>query len=93
MPSYATEEPDFKVIRELEKDIELRQYAAYLVAEVVVPGPANEAGNRAFPILAGYIFGKNKGDRKFAKTSPCPLRPNRLTHASRCAWFHPAAWR
>jgi hypothetical protein len=70
MPSYAAEEPDFKIIRKLDTDIELREYAAYLVAEVVVPGPASEAGNRAFPILAGYIFGKNKGDRKFAMTAP-----------------------
>jgi hypothetical protein len=36
----------------------------------VVPGTAAEAGNLAFPILAGYIFGKNKGDRKFAMTAP-----------------------
>ncbi len=70
MPSFATEEPDFKVIRALENGIEIREYAAYLVAEVVVPGPASEAGNRAFPILAGYIFGKNKGARKFAMTAP-----------------------
>jgi hypothetical protein len=70
MPSHATEEPDFKVIRTLEKDIELRDYAPYVVAEVVVPGPADEAGNRAFPILAGYIFGKNKGERTFAMTAP-----------------------
>ncbi len=70
MPSHATEEPDFNIIRELEKDIELRQYAAYLVAEVEVPGPASEAGNQAFPILAGYIFGKNKGERKLAMTAP-----------------------
>jgi hypothetical protein len=51
-------------------DIEVRQYAAYTVAEVVVPGPAADAGSRAFPILADYIFGKNKGDRKFAMTAP-----------------------
>lgn len=70
MPSYATEEPEFKIIRELDKDIEVREYTAYVVAEVVVPGPASEAGNRAFPILAGYIFGKNKGERKFAMTAP-----------------------
>ena len=50
--------------------IELRQYAAYTVAEVVVPGPAVDAGKLAFPILAGYIFGKNKGDKKFAMTAP-----------------------
>jgi SOUL heme-binding protein len=69
MPGHATEEPEFQVIRKLD-DIELRQYAAYTVAEVVVAGPAGEAGKQAFPILAGYIFGKNKGDRKFAMTAP-----------------------
>ena len=69
MPSHATEEPVYQVVREFV-DIEVRQYAAYAVAEVVVPGPAGEAGNQAFPILAGYIFGKNKGERKFAMTAP-----------------------
>ncbi len=69
MPSQATEEPDYKVIQTLD-EIELREYAAYAVAEVVVPGPAAEAGNLAFPILAGYIFGKNKGTQKFAMTAP-----------------------
>jgi len=69
MPSYATEEPEYQVVRELA-GIEVRQYAAYTVAEVVVAGPAGEAGNQAFPILAGYIFGKNKGEKKFAMTAP-----------------------
>jgi SOUL heme-binding protein len=69
MPSQATEEPDYKVVRNLE-DIEVREYAAYSVAEVVVSGPAAEAGNQAFPILAGYIFGKNKGAQEFAMTAP-----------------------
>ena len=69
MPSQATEEPHYKVVRNLE-DIEVREYAAYSVAEVVVSGPAAEAGNQAFPILAGYIFGKNKGAQEFAMTAP-----------------------
>ena len=69
MPSQATEEPEYQVVRELA-GIEVRQYVVYAVAEVVVPGPAGEAGNQAFPILAGYIFGKNKGERKFAMTAP-----------------------
>jgi len=69
MTSRATEEPDFRIVRQLD-DIEVRQYDAYTVAEVVVAGPAEEAGNLAFPILAGYIFGKNKGERKFAMTAP-----------------------
>jgi len=69
MPSHATQEPDYKVLQTF-KDMEVRQYEAYCVAEVVVPGPAEDAGNMAFPILAGYIFGKNKGERKLAMTAP-----------------------
>jgi hypothetical protein len=69
MTSHATEEPDYQVVQKLE-DAEVRLYAAYTVAEVVVPGTASQAGNLAFPILAGYIFGKNKGERKFAMTAP-----------------------
>ena len=69
MLGHATEEPEYQVVHELA-DIEVRQYAAYTVAEVLVPGPADEAGNQAFPLLAGYIFGKNKGERKFAMTAP-----------------------
>ena len=69
MTSHATEEPDYQVVQKLG-DIEVRQYQGYAVAEVVVPGPAADAGNAAFPILAGYIFGKNKGDRKLAMTAP-----------------------
>jgi hypothetical protein len=69
MSTQATEEPPYQVIRKIA-DVELRQYEAYAVAEVVVPGPASEAGSQAFPILAGYIFGKNKGERKLAMTAP-----------------------
>jgi hypothetical protein len=69
MPSHATEEPQYRIVRKLA-DIEVRQYAGYTVAEVAVPGPAGDAGNQAFPILAGYIFGKNKGKRTFAMTAP-----------------------
>ena len=69
MTSHATEEPDYKIVRKLEQ-IEIREYATYAVAEVVVPGPAADAGSQAFPILAGYIFGKNKGERKLAMTAP-----------------------
>ncbi len=69
MPSHATEEPEYQVVKSLA-DFEVRQYAAYTVAEVVVTGPADKAGNQAFPILAGYIFGKNKGERKFEMTAP-----------------------
>lgn len=67
--SHAIEEPTYTTVRTLD-GIELRDYAAYTVAEVVVHAEASDAGNRAFPILAGYIFGKNMGERSFAMTAP-----------------------
>lgn len=67
--SKAAEEPEHDVLRTLDK-VEIRQYAAYVVAEVRVDGSAEQAGSAAFPILAGYIFGKNRGERTFAMTAP-----------------------
>jgi SOUL heme-binding protein len=67
--SHAIEEPKYQVIRHIDT-VELRQYAPYVVAEVVLDATAEDAGSRAFPILAGYIFGKNKGERKLAMTAP-----------------------
>jgi hypothetical protein len=67
--SQAIEEPSYEVVQQLD-GAEVRQYAAYVVAQVLVSGPAEQAGNQAFPILAGYIFGKNKGARKFDMTAP-----------------------
>ena len=67
--SHAIEEPDYEVIKKFDQ-VELRQYAPYVVAEVVLDTSAEDAGNQAFPILAGYIFGKNRGEKKFAMTAP-----------------------
>lgn len=67
--SHAIEEPKYEIIRQIDT-VELRQYAPYVVAEVVLDTTAEDAGSRAFPILAGYIFGKNKGEKKFAMTAP-----------------------
>ncbi len=68
--SQAIEEPAYEVVHKLGDSVEIRRYAAYVVAEVLITGAPDEAGNQAFPILAGYIFGKNKGERKFAMTAP-----------------------
>jgi hypothetical protein len=72
--SQAIEEPEFAVVKKLGP-VEIRQYAPYVVAEVVVNANANDAGNQAFPILAGYIFGKNKGEKKMAMTAPVTQTP------------------
>ena len=67
--AMAIEEPSYEVVQRLD-GAEVRQYAPYVVAQVVVGGTADQAGSEAFPILAGYIFGKNKGARKFEMTAP-----------------------
>ncbi len=79
--SHAIEEPDYEVIRTFD-NVELRRYAPYVVAEVVLDTPAEDAGSQAFPILAGYIFGKNKGEKKFAMTAPVTQTAAPVTQAA-----------
>jgi hypothetical protein len=70
----ATEEPKYTVVRQYD-GFEVREYAPYLVAEVVVAGPAEDAGSQGFRILAGYIFGQNQGERKISMTAPVTQAP------------------
>lgn len=67
--SPAVEEPAYRVLQSLD-GAEVREYGPTVVAEVTVTGPADEAGNQGFRLLAGYIFGNNRGDRKIAMTAP-----------------------
>ena len=69
--AQAIEQPRYQVERTLDDPkIEIRRYEPYVVAEVVVPGPAEQAGNQGFALLGAYIFGRNQGDRKIAMTAP-----------------------
>ena len=72
--AHAIEEPTFTVVQKTDV-FEVRQYQPYLVAEVTVPGPASEAGSQGFSLLGGYIFGKNKGERKLEMTAPVTQTP------------------
>ena len=65
----AIDEPSYTVVRSAEA-FEVRRYESYLVAETIVSTSAGEAGNQGFRILAGYIFGGNKGARKIEMTAP-----------------------
>lgn len=71
--AMAIEEPKYEVI-ETYNEFELRRYQPYLLAEVDVSGDFNSAGNRAFRILAGYIFGDNSVATKMAMTAPVESR-------------------
>jgi hypothetical protein len=65
----AIEEPTYTVVKQYDT-FEVRTYDPYVVAEVVVPGPAQEAGNQGFRLLAAYIFGGNVSQQKMAMTAP-----------------------
>lgn len=64
------EEPPFKVIEKLGKNIEVREYRPRIAAEVTVDKEWDDALNSGFRILAGYIFGKNRSNQKVAMTAP-----------------------
>lgn len=65
----AIESPAYTVTKSYDA-FEVRRYEPYLVAETIVTSTTEDAGNQGFRILAGYIFGKNKGEKKFAMTAP-----------------------
>lgn len=65
-----TETPSYSVIRK-EKEFELREYPAYIKAEVDVTETSfKRAIYKGFNFLAGYIFGNNIKTEKIAMTTP-----------------------
>ena len=72
--AVAYETPKMEVVQRY-RDFEVRRYPPQVVAQTEVEGDQGSAGNRAFPILAGYIFGKNHGERKIAMTAPVTQAP------------------
>ena len=67
--AITVEEAKYKVISKAG-NFELRDYATYVVAETVVDGTLEDAGNKAFNRLFGYISGKNRSRDKIAMTAP-----------------------
>lgn len=67
--AMAIEEPAYEVLLET-KYYEVRRYQPYIVAEVDVDEDFKRAGNTAFRVLAGYIFGDNEPQQKMAMTAP-----------------------
>ncbi len=53
-----------------EADFEVRDYPAFIVAEVNVTGSRDEASAEGFKLLADYIFGGNTGRESIAMTAP-----------------------
>jgi effector-binding domain-containing protein len=65
----ATEEAQDTVIAKGDK-VEIRQYASHVVAETVIKGQLEEAGNAAFKPLFDYISGNNTTQTDIAMTAP-----------------------
>jgi hypothetical protein len=71
--ALSTEEPKFTVARRTER-YEIRSYGPTLVAETLVDAGFDDAGSRAFRILADYIFGNNRSRSRLAGASPVALQ-------------------
>jgi hypothetical protein len=71
--AMAIEEPAYEVLLET-KYYEVRRYQSYIVAEIDVDDDFKRAGNSAFRVLAGYIFGDNEPQQKMAMTAPVESR-------------------
>ena len=69
MPAMAIEEPAYEILLD-RRHYEVRRYQPYIVAEVDVDEDFERAGNRAFRVLAGYIFGDNEPRQKMEMTAP-----------------------
>ena len=64
-----TEQQEYRVVEALG-DVELREYAPCVVAEVTVAGSADEAASAAFRPLFSYISGANRTSSSLAMTAP-----------------------
>lgn len=65
----AIEEAPYKVVKAAGL-FELRDYAPHVLAEVVVDGDLEGAGNKAFRRLFRYITGENRSQGKISMTAP-----------------------
>jgi len=71
--TMAIEEPRYEVVKTYP-EFELRRYEPFLVAETAVDGRFDEVGNKAFRVLAAYIFGENKANETMEMTAPVRQR-------------------
>ena len=70
----AIEEAAYSVV-ERDGAVEIRDYAPRIVAETVVAGDFERAGNEAFGRLFRYISGGNRSRHKVAMTAPVSQEP------------------
>lgn len=99
-----TKEPSYRVVR-ADGDVEVREYASYLVARTEATGDYDASGSAAFRRLFGYISGKNTATREISMTAPviqertgekiamtAPVLQERAGKTWRTAFVMPAAY-
>jgi effector-binding domain-containing protein len=67
--AMAVEEAEYTVILK-EQHFEVRKYEPHVLAETLVNGDFDKAGNKAFNKLFDYISGNNMSRQKIAMTAP-----------------------
>ena len=72
--AFAYEQPKYEIVK-IYDGFELRRYAPYIVAETVVSGKFDDAGNKAFRILFKYISGDNLKKTEIPMTAPVKQSP------------------
>ena len=69
------EKPDYKIIQSAQ-NIEIRQYAPMIIAEVEIDGKRKDAIRDGFRLLADYIFGNNTVEQNISMTAPVQQKEN-----------------
>ena len=67
--AMAIEEAEYQVIKK-DENFEIRDYTPHIIAETVVEGSLEDAGDKAFKRLFNYISGENRSRGKVAMTAP-----------------------
>ena len=68
------EEAKYDLVKK-DNNFEIRDYAGHILAETVVEGNLEDAGNEAFKRLFRYISGDNRSGDKIAMTAPVSQEP------------------
>jgi effector-binding domain-containing protein len=74
LDAMAIEEAKYSVLTK-DNNFEIREYAPHILAETVVEGDLEEAGEKAFGRLFSYISGENRTRVKVAMTAPVSQEP------------------
>ena len=70
----AVEEAKYNLLKKDDR-FEIRDYAPHVLAEIIVEGSIEQAGNKAFSRLFHYISGENRSRDKIEMTAPVSQEP------------------